>query len=219
MKLSSSSHLCLFGLLASLATSVSGLGQNATVTLSPGNGLLQLAGSDINGQILVSANDWWGVLRAAEDLAGDVGKVVGRNLTLGNWMAAGPGKRDVQEERDVSVGPQGGGPGEGGPEFPAGAHSGGWGWGANGGSGAHLPPSPGHNASVTGSSGTTVYYTFNPVTNFVNVSASASQFPFFPLWRVGFGLHSVNADVDESVLMISANSIPWDRHKTSLDQP
>lgn len=174
----SSSLSSLLPILVGLATSVNALGQNVTVTLSPGNGLLQLAGSGINGQILVSANDWWGVLRAAEDLAGDVGKVVGRNLTLGNWMAAGPGKRDVPlssevEERDVSSGPQGGSAGEGGEGFPAGGHSGGWGWGGqgeNGQSGTKPPGSEGHNGSVTGSSGTTVYYTFNPVTSFINVS-------------------------------------------------
>jgi hypothetical protein len=170
MKFSSSS---LFALLVS---AVNALGQNATVTLSPGKGLLQLAGSGTNGQILVSANDWWGVLRAAEDLAGDVGKVTGRNLTLGNWMAGGPGKRDLEaEERDVASGPKGGSSGEGGSDFPAGGHSGGWGWGWGGGSGheqsgTHPPGSPGHNVTSTGSSGTTVYYTFNPVTSFINVS-------------------------------------------------
>ena len=60
------------------------LGQNATITLTKEAKLLQLAGSDINGQILLSSNDWWGVIRAAEDLAGDFGKVTGKNLTLGN---------------------------------------------------------------------------------------------------------------------------------------
>ena len=170
MKFSSSLPLLAASMPAAL-----GLGQNATVTLTAGQGLLQLAGGGTNGQILVSANDWWGVLRAAEDLAGDVGKVVGRNLTLGNWMTAGPGKRDLLPSdalkgRDVPSGRQGGSPGEGGTGFPAGAQSGGWGWGANGGSGAHPPPSPGHNVTSTESSGTTVYYEFNPVTSFVNAS-------------------------------------------------
>ena len=182
MKLSSS---CSVGLLAALASGVNALGQNATVTLSPGKGLFQLASSGINGQILVSANDWWGVLRAAEDLAGDVGKVTGRNLTLGNWMASGPEKRDVPdlEERDVveierrgvSAGPKGGNAGEGGSGFPSGGHSGGWGWGGGNGhgqSGRNPPGSPGHNVTSTGSDGTTVYYTFNAVTSFINVSKS-----------------------------------------------
>lgn len=146
--------------LAALVTSIHALGQNQTVSLIPGNGL-QIAGSGINGQILVSANDWWGVLRAAEDLAGDVGKVTGRNLTLGNWIASGSEKRGIEkvETRDVPIGSQSGE-----------EHEGGWGWGG-GGAGKSTPPSPGHNVSSTGSSGTTVYYEFQPVTSFVNVSA------------------------------------------------
>lgn len=71
--------------LSALCCSVAALGQNATVTTSSGPGLLQLAGNKQEGQILLSADDWWGVIRAAEDLAGDVGKVVGKNLTLANW--------------------------------------------------------------------------------------------------------------------------------------
>ena len=178
MKFSSSHLLVLAGCILE---GVNALGQNATVTLTADKGLLQLAGSGVNGQILVSANDWWGVLRAAEDLAGDMGKVTGRNLTLGNWLASGTGKRDIEveerdapeaEERDVAVGPQGGSPGEGGPGFPSGGHEGGWGWGGKGQSGAHPPGSPGHNVTSTGSSGTTVYYSFNPVTSFINASPS-----------------------------------------------
>lgn len=159
-----------FALAALLATNVHALGQNQTVSLTSSNGL-QIAGSGINGQILVSANDWWGVLRAAEDLAGDVGKVTGKNLTLGNWMASGSEKRDVEEKRDVPTGAQGGAPGEGGTGFPAGGDEGGWGWG-NSGKGVS---SPGHNVSSTGSSGTTVYYEFRPVTSFVNVSSFPSS--------------------------------------------
>jgi hypothetical protein len=75
-------------LLCSLITLLPGvlaLGQDPVVTSQSKPGLLQLAGYGINGQILVSANDWFGVIRAAEDLAGDLGKVTGKNLTLGNW--------------------------------------------------------------------------------------------------------------------------------------
>ena len=194
MKFSSSSSIAL---VAALVSGTNALGQNATVSLTPGKGLFQLAGSGINGQILVSANDWWGVLRAAEDLAGDVGKVVGKNLTLGNWMASGPGKRgfpDLEEGnvlqvegRDVSAGPKGGSPGEGGSGFPSGGHSGGWGWGGGNGqgqSGVNPPGSPGHNVTSTASSGTTVYYTFNPVTSFINVSYFAL---YFMLTWMNFG--------------------------------
>jgi hypothetical protein len=173
----SSSHF--FAFLACSLESAHALGQNQTVSLTPGDGLLQIAGSGVNGQILVSANDWWGVLRVAEDLAGDVGKVTGRNLTLGNWMATVPGKRDLSSsdvarsalERDVLEGPQAGAPGEGGP---TGGNPGGWGWGGESGkgeSGTHPPGNEGHNGSVVGSSGTTVYYSFNPVASFINVSS------------------------------------------------
>ena len=152
--------------LLAAASSVECLGQKQIVSLEPGNGL-QIGGSGINSQILVSANDWWGVLRAAEDLAGDVGKVVGKNLTLGNWMASGSEKRDlgpdksledVRRKKVVRDAPTGSRSGE--------RNEDGWGWG-NGGKGT--PPSPGHNVSSTGSSGTTVYYEFQPVTSFVNV--------------------------------------------------
>jgi hypothetical protein len=71
--------------LSTVCRSVAALGQSATVTVSSTPGLLQLAGNGQDSQILLSANDWWGVIRAAEDLAGDFGKVVGKNLTLANW--------------------------------------------------------------------------------------------------------------------------------------
>lgn len=74
----------LFGLVA-LCASAAALGQNATVTTTYTPGLLQLAGNG-ESQILLSTNDWWGVIRAAQDLAGDIGKVVDKNLTLANWQ-------------------------------------------------------------------------------------------------------------------------------------
>lgn len=75
-------------LLATLP-GVLALGQSPTITLNGGPGDFQLAGNGAHGQILLSSNDWWGVIRAAQDLAGDVGKVTGKNLTLGNWKAPG----------------------------------------------------------------------------------------------------------------------------------
>lgn len=45
----------------------------------------QLTGEGVAaGQILVSDNDYWGVIRAAGDLAIDFGRVTGTNLTLSN---------------------------------------------------------------------------------------------------------------------------------------
>jgi hypothetical protein len=127
-----------------LLPSVLALGQKATVSLTGGKGMLQLAGNGINGQILLSANDWWGVIRAAQDLAGDMGKVSGQNLTLGNWVAAG-GKtpsRDVPASAPPSestVHPSDEGPGE-------------------------PPLSSNHSIIQSSSNGkTTVVYTYKPV--------------------------------------------------------
>ncbi|KAK3321852.1 hypothetical protein B0H66DRAFT_475250 [Apodospora peruviana] len=49
------------------------------------SGALQLAGGSVGkGQILVSSNEYWGVIRAAGDLALDFGRVTGINYTLSN---------------------------------------------------------------------------------------------------------------------------------------
>jgi hypothetical protein len=60
-----------------------GLVQNKTITFAPQHGALELTGS--HGQILVDANDWWGVQKAAGDLAIDFGRVTGKNLSF--WAA------------------------------------------------------------------------------------------------------------------------------------
>lgn len=59
---------------------VSALGQDQTISFKKTSGV-QLAGAG-NGQILVSANDYWGVQRAAADLAIDFGRVTGKNLSF-----------------------------------------------------------------------------------------------------------------------------------------
>ncbi|KAL3422220.1 hypothetical protein PVAG01_06376 [Phlyctema vagabunda] len=80
--------LSAFWTFVSLA---SALGQTPVITTVPPKGnessLLQLAGSGLSGQILLSADDWWGVIRAAEDLSIDFGRVTGQNLTLANWQS------------------------------------------------------------------------------------------------------------------------------------
>ena len=156
---------------------VHGLGQNQTVTLTAGDGLLQLAGGNSNGQILLSADDWWGVIRAAEDLAGDFGKVTGTNLTLGNWLPGGSASNFTK--RYAQSGPGGGGGGGGwGP--PGG---GGGGWGSPGF--APPPQSGGHNiTNVTGTE-TTVLYMYMPVTGFVNVSSLPHLQPQRRILRLG----------------------------------
>jgi hypothetical protein len=148
-----------------ILSSVIALGQNATVTtVNPAPGLLQLAGNGLDGQILLSAYDWWGVIRAAEDLAVDFGKVTGKNLTLGNWGSVGPSMNTTNAtvlgvDRRAA-------PGWSGPPSRAGsAHPGNRPWGQPG------PQSGGHNETLTEGDSTTVYYTYNPVTSFVNVGS------------------------------------------------
>jgi hypothetical protein len=73
-------------LAAVLAPVVAGLGQEEIIGFgrAPKDGL-QLAGHGVGkGQILVSEDDYWGVIRAAGDLALDFGRVTGTNYTLSN---------------------------------------------------------------------------------------------------------------------------------------
>lgn len=66
---------------------VNGLGQQPIVTFTNSTGTYQIAGGSIlGGQILVSSNDHWGVIRAAGDLAADFGRVTGTNYTLTNGV-------------------------------------------------------------------------------------------------------------------------------------
>jgi hypothetical protein len=147
-------------LLLALLPSVLALGQNATVTTTAGKGLLQLAGSGIDRQILVSANDWFGVLRAAEDLAGDFGKVTGKNLTLGNWQKK-------VTTRDVGHHPPGG---------PGGGPGGNGGPGGHGGYGGGHPPTSGdHNGTQAHGKDVTVVYTYYPTTNFINYTVGSAE--------------------------------------------
>lgn len=71
--------------LSSLAPLISALGQQPIVSFENASGSFQVAGGDIGtGQILVSDDDYWGVIRAAGDLALDFGRVTGTNYTLSN---------------------------------------------------------------------------------------------------------------------------------------
>ncbi|KAI0170213.1 hypothetical protein BJ166DRAFT_608405, partial [Pestalotiopsis sp. NC0098] len=65
---------------------VTGLGQEQVISFADADGAFQLAGGDSTAapQILVSDNDYWGVVRAAGDLARDFGRVTGTNFTLSN---------------------------------------------------------------------------------------------------------------------------------------
>lgn len=81
----------LLKLLPSLAlfSAVSALGQKQTISFTASHDAFQLFGShgshgshESSGQILVSPDDYWGVQKAAGDLAGDFGRVTGTNLSL-----------------------------------------------------------------------------------------------------------------------------------------
>ncbi|KAI1077309.1 glycoside hydrolase family 115 protein [Whalleya microplaca] len=68
-----------------LAPSTAALGQKPIITLSGDPEAFQIAGGPISQpQIHISSNDYWGVIRAAGDLAIDFGRVTGTNFTLSN---------------------------------------------------------------------------------------------------------------------------------------
>jgi hypothetical protein len=157
--------------ISALLPIITALGQNATVTTTADSSLLQLAGSGINGQILLSSEDWWGVIRAAQDLAYDFGRVTGKNLTLGNWSPANSSspsptstatpKRQVHVERAESEDAEL----KGWQNVPA--------------SGPQNGPQNITRSTAAGSQ-TTVYYWYNPVTSFINVSSFRLNFLLLP---------------------------------------
>ncbi|KAI1205619.1 glycoside hydrolase family 115 protein [Annulohypoxylon truncatum] len=63
------------------------LGQQQIISFTNSEGAFQIAGSIAQPQILVSSNDYWGVIRAAGDLAKDFGRVTGTNFTLSSGKA------------------------------------------------------------------------------------------------------------------------------------
>lgn len=74
----------LLALTSATTTSlVNALGQQPVVAFNGSDGDFQLAGGESGArQIMVSENDFWGVIRAAGDLALDFGRVTGTNYTL-----------------------------------------------------------------------------------------------------------------------------------------
>lgn len=89
------------------------LGQEPIITFGDetlAEGAFQLTGNDLDaGQILISDDEYWGVIRAAGDLSLDFGRVTGTNLTLSNGQpGAEPAQFrfepvDVNNNTDVSV--------------------------------------------------------------------------------------------------------------------
>ena len=115
-----------------------------------------------------------GSIRAAQELATDLGKVTGTNLTLGDWhggIMPGSYSRRSEERparRDLQWGGWGG---WNGPPYPPNGTEGpqeGGSWNPR----VAPPPSSEHKktAGLPASSETTVYYTYNPTTNYINVS-------------------------------------------------
>jgi hypothetical protein len=73
--------------VSTTVTLVNGLGQQPMIAFNSTKDSFQIAGGSISkGQILVSSNDYWGVIRAAGDLALDFGRVTGTNYTLSNGV-------------------------------------------------------------------------------------------------------------------------------------
>lgn len=73
---------------AGLVPLVTALGQQPVISFTSVHDAFQLAGGPVTKpQILVSDTDYWGVIRAAGDLAKDFGRVTGTNFTLSNGNA------------------------------------------------------------------------------------------------------------------------------------
>lgn len=69
--------------LLAVAPLVSALGQQPVVAFNTSAGAFQIAGGRIAaGQVLVAENDYFGVIRAAGDLVGDLERVTGTHYTL-----------------------------------------------------------------------------------------------------------------------------------------
>lgn len=77
---------------------VTALGQKSVISFKGENDAFQLSGGSIEvPQILVSDNDYWGVIRAAGDLAKDFGRVTGVNFTISNGnVGASPAAYDYR---------------------------------------------------------------------------------------------------------------------------
>jgi len=94
-----------------ICKTVLGLGQDSTITFQPTNDTLALAYQGSAVQVLVDKTDWPAVLRAANDLASDFGRVSGVNgsLTLVdnvdnyNISANTAGVRFSENPRDASM--------------------------------------------------------------------------------------------------------------------
>ena len=149
----------IFSLFTLFILTTQALNQISTITttISSNNSLLQLAGANITGnQILLAQDEWWGVVRAAQDLASDLGKVV----SGGN----GSGNGSINAGLELAYwggNSSGSGNWTGGKKFRGGDAEG---VGTSGGD-------QGHDTTVLGSDGSLkMLYNWQAPTNNVNVS-------------------------------------------------
>lgn len=84
--------LHLFSFLCLLLCSVSAIGQNASIAFQDAHGRLKLADRGSYAQLMLDSADWPGVLRAADDLAVDFGRVTGVN---GSVMVSNAGNKQT----------------------------------------------------------------------------------------------------------------------------
>lgn len=93
MELFSKLFVSSFSLFLLTLDVVSALGQKATIDFKPGNGSYLLATRSSSVNLVLDGADWPGVLRAANDLAVDFGRVTGLN---GSVTAKGNGTKSAQ---------------------------------------------------------------------------------------------------------------------------
>lgn len=93
-------------LLLGVLPFVQALGQEPIIAFGDeplADGGFQLAGDGLGaGQILVSDNDYWGVIRAAGDLGLDFGRVTGTNFTISNGKSDAEPACFIYEPVDIS---------------------------------------------------------------------------------------------------------------------
>ncbi|SPO02404.1 uncharacterized protein DNG_05077 [Cephalotrichum gorgonifer] len=86
-----------------LSPLASALGQKQIISFEPTKGAFQIAGGHLGaGQIRVSEGEYWGVVRAAGDLAVDFGRVTGTNYTLSNGKKRAAASEYKYKPVDVS---------------------------------------------------------------------------------------------------------------------
>ncbi|KAJ6563652.1 hypothetical protein DFH09DRAFT_478550 [Mycena vulgaris] len=84
-----------FLLLGLLASHVSGLGQNTCVTFQSSASTFTVASNGKAAPLILSADDWPGVQRAAQDFAADIQRVTGIKPTIANASSSTPSRSSL----------------------------------------------------------------------------------------------------------------------------